>query len=222
MSFAERVHAPAEDRDRRAVGLSLGGLIAGNLLLIASYAAGWVELGEVLWTYWLQSVLIGAFNFRRMWKLERFTTEGLTSNGRPVPETREAKRSTARFFLLHYGAFHAAYALFLTTEHRPTAAWLWLLPAGAGLLLAEWSAYARHRRSDPLWTPNLGTLLFQPYLRIIPMHLAILTAGAAGAVFLLLKLGADVGMYLVDERLDAQRARAQGVTAGEAAVKQAG
>ena len=210
MSLIDQVHGPFADEDRRRTSVSLAGLLGGNLLLIAAYALGLVDLGEVLWTYWLQSVVIGIFNFLRMWKLERFTTEGLTSNGRPVPETEAAKRSTAWFFAFHYGFFHLGYAVFLATSHPPGATWLWLAAAAAGLLVGEWSAYARHRRSDPTWAPNLGTLLFQPYLRIVPMHLAILATTFAGAVFLPLKLLADVGMFFVDEHLDAKRARAQG------------
>jgi hypothetical protein len=204
---------PSAAEDRRAFGTSLAGLVLGNVLLMASYLAGWIDLGEVLWTYWLQSVVIGAFNFLRMWTLERFTTAGLTSNGRPVPETEAAKRSTARFFVLHYGFFHAGYAVFLLAEHGAGAVSPWLLPAVLGLAAGEWSTFARHRRTDRTWTPNLGTLLFQPYLRIVPMHLAILAAGMAGAVFLPLKLLADVGMFLVDERMDARREREQGVLA---------
>jgi hypothetical protein len=218
MPLLDHVHGPSADEDRRQLSVSFTGLVAGNLLLMASYAAGWVSISEVLWTYWVQSVVIGLFNFLRMWNLERFSTEGLTSNGQRVPETEEGKRSTARFFLMHYGAFHAAYALFLVLEHRPGGIVLWLVPAAAGLVAGEWATYRRHRRSDPTWTPNLGTLLFQPYLRILPMHLAIGAASAAGAIFLPLKLVADVGMYLVDERMDANRAREQAAAGGLAAV----
>lgn len=198
---------PAEDRRSRS--LSLGGLVLGNLLLIGSYALGWVGLPEVLWTYWLQSVFIGVFNFLRIWTLERFSTDGLTSNGRPVGETEAEKRSTALFFALHYGFFHLGYLVFLTVEHPPAGAGPWLVAAAAGLLVGEGAVHLRHRRTDPEWKPNLGTLLFQPYLRIVPMHLAILATSVAGAVFLPLKLLADVGMFLVDERMDAKRARAQ-------------
>jgi hypothetical protein len=155
--------------------------------------------------------VIGAFNYLRIRSLEHFSTAGLTMNGRPVPETEQAKRSTARFFLLHYGFFHMGYAVFLLAEHGRGGVSLWLLGAVLGLVAGEWATFARHRRTDRTWTPNLGTLLFQPYLRIVPMHLAILAAGMAGAVFLPLKLLADVGMFMVDERMDARRAREQGV-----------
>ena len=50
--------------------------------------------------------VIGYFNYRRMLMLRNFTTEGLSSNGKSVPETAKGKRDTANFFLLHYGFFH--------------------------------------------------------------------------------------------------------------------
>jgi hypothetical protein len=210
-------HVPSPYARGRSVRVSLGGLLFGNLALFASYAAGWVTLGELMWTYWLQSVAVGFFHYRRMMALTRFSTEGLTSNDRPVPETPEGKRSTANFFLMHYGFFHLGYAVFLTVEHLPSSpVVLWLAAPALSFIVGERATFRRHLASDPTWTPNLGTLLFQPYLRVIPMHLGIIAAGAAGAVFLPLKLAADLGMYLVDEHLDARRARQQSAEASQA------
>lgn len=191
---------------------SLGGIVVGNVLLMLSYAVGWISLAELMWTYWLQSVAIGVFNYRRMMGLERFTTDGLTSNNRPVPTTPEGKRSTANFFALHYGGFHLGYLVFLAQDPPAAEAWPWLAMAAVSLVAGEWNTHQRHRETDATWSPNLGTLLFQPYLRVVPMHIAILAVNAAGTVLLPLKLLADVGMYLIDEHLDARRA-AQQVTA---------
>ena len=53
--------------------------------------------------------------------------------------------------------------------------------------------------------PNLGTLMFYPYLRILPMHLLIaaghLLGGSQLAGFIVLKTLADVGMQAVEDRL---------------------
>jgi hypothetical protein len=53
--------------------------------------------------------------------------------------------------------------------------------------------------------PNLGTMMFYPYLRIIPMHLAIILGAAfpLGALpfFMLLKTGADLGMHEIERRM---------------------
>jgi len=54
--------------------------------------------------------------------------------------------------------------------------------------------------------PNLGTIMFYPYLRIIPMHLTIifgsmLNTGGAVFLFMLLKTFADAGMHIVEHHL---------------------
>jgi hypothetical protein len=53
--------------------------------------------------------------------------------------------------------------------------------------------------------PNIGTLMFLPYARIIPMHLTIVLAlplgGGALWFFVLLKTAADVIMHKVEHRL---------------------
>lgn len=191
---------------------AIAGLVGGNLLLMVSYLFGWITAAELLWSYWLQSVAIGFFNYRRMMGLDRFSTENLKSNGQPVPNTPEGKRSTARFFALHYGIFHVVYAGFISMQTPSGSTWLWVALAASGFVSGEFSTYRRHRATDPLWEPDLGTIMFQPYLRIIPMHFAIMTFTLAGAVLLPLKLFADIGMYLVDEHLEAKRLQAAGAS----------
>jgi hypothetical protein len=210
MPLQDHVPGTADAEGRRRLNASLGGLLLGNLTLLASFAFGWITLGELLWTYWFQSVVIGAFNVLRIRALQRFTTDGMTMNDRPVPTTPEAKRQVANFFTIHYGFFHLIYAIFLFAEHPPAGwGWLWLVGVSVMFGASELSTFRRHRAADRGWEPNLGTLMFQPYLRIVPMHLTIVGAASAGFVFLPLKTLADVGMYLVDEHMDAKRARAQ-------------
>ena len=63
-----------------------------------------------------------------------------------------------------------------------------------------WS-YRYNRDVDRQGTPNIGTLMFTPYVRILPMHLTILTGGLLGKGLLLfggLKILADVVMHLIE------------------------
>lgn len=95
---------------------SFHAIILGNLLtIIMAYIEHW-SLGEVMLIYWCQSVIIGLVNFYRMVTLKKFSTQGLKMNDRPVPETAEAKKQVAVFFLAHYGFFHAAYFMFLVED----------------------------------------------------------------------------------------------------------
>jgi len=211
MPHLDRVRLESPADEGRQMGASIVGLVAGNVLLAASVFLGDLGLAEVVWAFWAHSVVIGGYHYVRMMKLQDFSTEGMTFNDRPVPETPAGRRNSANFFLMHYGIFHAAYLGFLFEWGAPgPETWPWLTGGGLGFLAGEHAAYRRHVRTDATWRPNLGTMMMQPYLRIVPMHLTILGGRVASAlIFLPLKLAADVGSYLVDEHMDAERARSQ-------------
>jgi hypothetical protein len=184
---------------------SVWSLVAANLLAlaIASYQ-GWSMVSLML-VYWTQSVIIGVANVFRMLALERFSTENLKLNEQPVDPTPETKWRLAGFFALHYGFFHFVYLIFLMGFSRGAplfTPWIWACSA-AFALNHLWS-YRYNRDHDRQGTPNIGTLMMTPYLRIVPMHLTILcgdvlTHARAGLLlFGALKTAADVGMHVVE------------------------
>ncbi len=66
-------------------------------------------------------------------------------------------------------------------------------------------SYRYNLKKDLASLPNIGTLLFFPYARVIPMHLIIfigLWAGRGSPVtlffFLLLKSGVDILMHIIE------------------------
>ncbi|MEO0612682.1 MAG: DUF6498-containing protein, partial [Pseudomonadota bacterium] len=157
------------------------GVIAGNALTIfLAITRGW-SANEVMWIYWCQSVIIGLMNFVRMWTLKNFSTDGLSSNGKPVEETPEAARATALFFAFHYGFFHVVYALFLSLDgkfHLPATEAFLIAVSVLGFLASH--AFSLRQNIAPDMSghrPNLGTIMFMPYLRVIPMHLTIIIGG---------------------------------------------
>ena len=87
------------------------GIVAANVLTIA--LAWWQHwpLVTLLWPYWLQSVIIGWYSRKRILALGQFSLAN--TDGFDKGSDEATKRSTARFFTLHYGAFHLVYALFL-------------------------------------------------------------------------------------------------------------
>lgn len=189
-------------------------LLANAATLVAALLLHW-SLDWLLWPYWLQSVVIGWYARKRMLGLERFSTEGFTSNGRRVPEDDPAsKRSTANFFTLHYGVFHLAYLVFLCKEHALHAGWDWLVlvACGASFVLSQRETFAIQHAADLRGRPNLGTLMFTPYLRIVPMHLAILLGATLGggaamlAAFTALKTASDLLLDHIDRRIAQPRA----------------
>jgi len=179
-------------------------LLSNAATLGAAFVLHW-DLGWLLWPYWIQSVIVGWYARRRMLALDRFSTEGFTSSGRRVAEDDSGKRSTATFFALHYGCFHLAYLAFLCKVHpvadlRSAAV---LMACGVSFALSQRETYAVQHAADLRGRPNLGALMFTPYLRVVPMHLAILVGGnAAGSVALWVFSGLKTVSDLLLDRID--------------------
>lgn len=182
-------------------------ILANGATLIAALVFEW-EPAWLLWPYWIQSVIIGWYARKRMLALVQFSTAGFTSNDEPVPENEAGKRSTANFFVLHYGFFHLGYLVFLLAQHRVSGVWnmLILVACGVSFVLSQRTTYAAQHAFDLRGKPNLGRLMFTPYLRVLPMHLGILfgsgLGGGAGLLvsFTVLKTLSDIGLDALDRK----------------------
>jgi len=192
---------------------SVVALIAANLLALLIAWATHMSLRELMLVYWIQSVIIGISAAIRILKLDQFSTEDLKMNGQALDEAPSTKAKVAGFFALHYGFFHFIYLMFLAFERNPQ-------PGGsaAGYLLCALVFAANHSyslvqnvRRDAAGRPNIGTLMFLPYARIVPMHITIIVGGAffggaaAFALFATLKIAADVVMHTVEHHVLAKR-----------------
>jgi hypothetical protein len=91
-------------------------LIAVNVYLIVYYSEHPDSINDIILLFWIQSVLIGIFNFLDMLTLKNFAGSNLKINGQPVV-TGSGTRSgcVAWFFAVHYGIFHLVYFFFLAT-----------------------------------------------------------------------------------------------------------
>jgi hypothetical protein len=187
-------------------------LVITNVSTIALALIFQWPIGSLLWPYWAQSVIIGWFSRRRMLALGHFSTDGFEVNGAPAEPTYETQRSTANFFTLHYGFFHFCYFIFLIglASNLSWVDWAGVAVASVAFAYNHYESYRRNIEADAEGTPNIGTLMFLPYLRIIPMHLTIIIGGAimqshasAWAVLLFggLKTFADVAMHIVEHRI---------------------
>lgn len=199
---------PAFPAERPFLAGPVAGILMGNAITLAGAVfQHWPAL-PVLLVYWGQSVAIGVANVIRMMMLKDFSTDGFTSNGHPVPTTRAGKVSTAKFFAFHYGVFHLAYALVLFRGgFGHLAGWAAVTVAVNVALFAGshiWHLFTPGGQ-DYRKKPNLGALMFYPYLRILPMQLAIILGSRfpLGALpfFIVLKTGADLGMHEVERRM---------------------
>lgn len=210
---------------------AIHGIIASNVLTIAVAVVNDWGIVQLLWPFWIQSVIIGWFARQRMLALREFSTDGFRVNNRPVPPTPATGRSTANFFALHYGFFHFVYLLFLVAM-SVTANSSGLVPVTnestgavtmvrvgqfhaidfvifAALGISFWfshrASHREHVAADLARRPNIGSLMFLPYARVIPMHLTIIGGvmlGGSGGIWLfgVLKLGADVIMHKVEHK----------------------
>lgn len=190
---------------------SLWFLLLSNLVTIFfSTKEGW-NLSTIMWLYWFQSITIGFFNFIRILQLKDFSTEGFKINGQPVQPTQGIKIFTAFFFLFHFGFFHFVYSIFLLTGTFTKS-------YGGGLDFIELKfvfltaliffinhlfSYFYNKPRDTK-KQNIGSLMFYPYARIIPMHLTIILGssfGGALSFFLVLKTFADGVMHVVEHNV---------------------
>lgn len=192
---------------------SLWFLVGANAITIYfALTEGW-NLGTIMWIYWIQSVMIGVFNFIRIVQLEKFTTDGIKVNGVAInANTPQAQSWTkgffAVFFLMHYGMFHFVYLIFLIVgsfipEFGSSAPeWKEVGLVSALFFINHLFSFLFNQQRDS-HEQNIGTVMMYPYARIIPMHLTIIFGAFINALplFLILKAGADAVMHIMEHAL---------------------
>jgi hypothetical protein len=198
-----QVNTNVKDVTRFYSDSSLWALTASNLIVIIwALLEGW-SLAILMWVYWGQSAIIGVLWFFKILSLKDFSTKGFKINNRSVAPTTATKIQTAVFFLFHYGFFHVGYSVMLRGKFESVPIFQTLAAAGIFLVYQCYSFFY-NRKWEPKGKPNIGTMMFFPYARIIPMHITIVIAFSdwgrqqALALFLFLKLLADVVMHVVE------------------------
>lgn len=180
-------------------------LIALNLYSIYYFYEHPDGFKTVVWLYWIQSVLIGIFNFLELLTARHPDPASMSINDQPIDGSLGNKGCTSLFFLLHYQFFHLVYGVFLLIK-VPGSLDISLLYIAVPLLIVELSSsFIRNKIAEKDKQVNYGMLFTLPYLRIIPMHLMILAPAFLGwtpsSIFLILKTLADIGMYMLTRNL---------------------
>lgn len=185
---------------------SLLSLLLSNILVIILALVQKWDVSTVLWVYWMQSIIIGFFQFLRILSLKKFSTENFRINNQPALPTYNTKLLTSFFFLLHFGFFHFIYAIFLFnffTNHQLD--FMYLFIGGLIFFLNHTFSYFHNRIIDSEKIQNIGALMFAPYARIIPMHLIIVFGAilnqSALIIFLVLKTFVDLIMHTAKHKL---------------------
>jgi hypothetical protein len=216
MSTTGDIATSAPRRPRPDYGLYA--ILAANVLtLVIAVWRDWSMI-ELVFPFWMQSIVIGFYARRRILKLRQFTTDDMLVNGKRVDPTAKTQRWIANFFTLHYGLFHLFYLMFIgvfvgsgSADAAPAEPQLveqrYIYAAIAlSFLISHGASHREHVAADLAGKPNIGTLMFIPYIRIVPMHLTIMLgamAGGASAIyaFMALKTAADLGMHWVEHRV---------------------
>lgn len=190
---------------------SLWLLLSSNIVVVFfAIIENW-NLPTMLWVYWFQSITIGFFNFVRILQLKEFSTKGFMINGQPAQPTQGTKLFAAFFFLFHFGFFHLVYLIFLlvgtfakTYGDVPNlAAVKYILLTATLFFISHLFSYLYNKPRDTK-KQNIGSLMFYPYARIIPMHLTIILCSSFGSALLLflgLKIFADTIMHVVEHSI---------------------
>lgn len=179
-------------------------LLLMNGYLVYYYMQQPGEFNTIVWIYWLQSVLIGVFNFFDLLCVSNPDETSLRINKQPVSKGNMG--CAAWFFLFHYGFFHFVYAIFLLVGNSKGINGQLLLISAGIFILESSMQLIRRRPSLKNEKINVGKMFFTPYLRIVPMHLMILVPSflgiTASVVFIVLKTIADAGMYILTTQKD--------------------
>jgi len=177
-------------------------VVALNIFLIYEYKVNPDSIHSIVVLYWVQSVLIGIFNFFNIITAQNVLPGSLKINEKPA-----SKGCSGIFFLVHYGAFHVGYLIFMAVSivdvHKLQWHFIqvmfWVMLAGMAIGFVQ---QKMRTRDLPI---NLGHMFFLPYLRIVPMHLMILLPGflhlSSFMIFLVLKTIFDVLMHILSNKI---------------------
>ena len=179
-------------------------VLANAVALGAALWQGW-QPAEMLLVYWGQSVVIGIASYNRILALKSFTAEGFKVFGRAVSLDEGGKVESAFAFAIGYALFHAFYLGFLLLVAPGISLSPWILAGVALFALNHYWSYRYNRSLESEATLDIGSMVSTPYLRVIPMHLAmgpVLLYGSPRALMLfgLLKTAIDVAMHVVEHR----------------------
>ncbi|PIN98497.1 MAG: hypothetical protein COT90_03925 [Candidatus Diapherotrites archaeon CG10_big_fil_rev_8_21_14_0_10_31_34] len=193
-------------------------LILSNLITIVLAVVFSWSVFVIVWIYWFQSVIIGFFNFIRIITLENRLILGEQLN----QITSLGKIFLGFFFVFHYGIFHLVYLVFLVSitfvfplfgGNSVAVDFGYVFLVAIIFFLNHLFSYIKFKDSPKKYTA--GSLMFFPYIRIIPMHIIIIVlvqgfvidlSGASAAtssvlvLFLLMKTAADLIMHSIEHK----------------------
>ncbi len=147
----------------------------------------------IVWIYMMQSILIGIVHVFKLWfyKFSKPTR----------PTDWKNPKALAVFFLFHYGFFHFVYAFFINPYD---ANWDLVMQGAAVFGFALIINTFRHFKQENSGKYNANDFMFLPYVRVLPIHMAIIlgiffsvfSGNLAPVVYVLMILKTGMELFL--------------------------
>jgi hypothetical protein len=171
------------------VRLTLGIIIASNILPVFGILfLGW-SMGSVMILYVIENVIVGIFTVLKM----AFTSANEMSLFR--------KLTIIPFFCVHFGLFCTVHAVFVIAIFGPKSphTWRWQtllaelsLPILVMFLSHGFYFVQYYLRNGAYKYATINNLMSEPYSRIIPLHVGLIVSG-----FLIVSLGSPIWSVLM-------------------------
>jgi hypothetical protein len=187
-------------------------LVTANLMpLLGVLAFNW-NVTPIMIFYWAENLVVGFYNVLKMRRAQGSVAgSGTTLNGRPVQQ--EDRRAMIVFFIVHYGLFTLCHGIFVLVMFGAGFSGIFS-ELGLALLFLTFSHGVSYRRNyigrGEFQRVAFTSLFWQPYSRVIIMHLTILGGGAwaqakgspvyALLVLVILKTAIDLVLHLLEHR----------------------
>jgi len=154
---------------------SVGSLILVNLVpILGVLFLGW-NAAAIVALYWFENVVVGFFNVLKMARAEGPTRRfRMRVNGKP--RNTQPKAFLIPFFMVHFGMFTFGHGVFVFSlfakEMPPIGTFFW---GALALFISHGVSFFTHFiRNEEYKRISAGELFFQPYKRIVIMHLTII------------------------------------------------
>jgi len=189
---------------------SLFWLLVANGVALGIAVHFQVSLRDLMFVYWIQSVIIGVTHASRILSLHRFTAEGLYLQGRALPDTIGSRIRAAGVFWVHYGTIHSIYFLVIAflEQGGPLGPLGYYFICALVFALNHGFSLRHNLERDARGRPDLRILMFAPYVRVVPMQAMFFSGyyfsgGGTSAllVFGVLKTAADAAMHVAEHYL---------------------
>jgi len=186
-------------------------LLANLVPLFGVMALGWNAAAIVVF-YWAENLMVGFFNILRMKRAQgSLGSIRMTLNGRPVTEAN--RTALILFFAVHYGFFTLGHGVFVLVVfgRQFEGALRDLATAALALAVSHGISYRRNFIAGGEYQKvSFAALFWQPYSRVIVMHLTILLGGtlaqACGSplpaliLMVVIKTLVDLASHLAEHR----------------------